>query len=250
MDSRERPSLGGTSPDGAQGLQFWIKALGDGHAAAEAEGPAGDFDSGGHLFTFIFGKINKPDNAADGIGVEAFLQDVADAFFLFDVTFDDGVEKIVFGEGVLIFLVGLQFSGTGRLGEGAFGNGWHFTGAGPLRVDVPGKFVDHRFGNVGNHGEPAAHVAIERAIAGGDFAFVSGGEEHVAELIGESHEDVAAEACLHVFLGETFFGSSEKGLESFFHGGVGKFDRNSVEWNSKAVGENLGITPRVIGTVA
>ena len=57
--------------DSAEGLEFRVEALGDGHAAAEAEGAAGDFEAGGHLLAFVFGEVDEAGDAFDGGGVEA-----------------------------------------------------------------------------------------------------------------------------------------------------------------------------------
>ena len=61
--------------------------------------------------------------------------------------------------------------------------------------------VDHGFRNVADDGEAAAHIAIESAIADGDFAFVAGGEDERSEFVGECHERDAAQAGLEVLLG-------------------------------------------------
>ena len=45
------------------------------------------------------------------------------------------------------------------------------------RLSESGQFVDHRFGHVGNHGESAGHVAVERAVADGHLRFVAGAEQ-------------------------------------------------------------------------
>src|SRR5258705_182446 len=66
---------------------------------------------------------------------------------------------------------------------------------------MPGKPVNHELGHVGDDGEPAGHVAIQRAIADGDFRFVAGAEDHGAEFIRKSHQIVATDARLDVFFG-------------------------------------------------
>ncbi len=222
--------------------EFGVEALGDGHSAAEAEGAGGDFEAWGHLFAFVFGEVDESDDAVDGGLVEAAGDDVVDGLFLFDVAFDDGVEDVVGGEGVLVFLVGLEF-GAGGFGDGVVGDGaiGGFAGFFPVLVDEVCEVVDHGFWDVGDDGKAAAHVAVEGAVADGDFRFVAGGEKHVTEFVGEGHEDAAAEACLDVFLGEAFGGVGEEGSEGGFHAFVGGFDGDGVELDAEALGEEGGV---------
>ncbi len=85
------------------------------------------------------------------------------------------------------------------------GAGWFLDGIRrderAVAVEVPGEVVNESFGHVGDDGETTAHIAVEGAITDGEFAFVAGGEEEVAEFIGEGHEGEAAEAGLHIFFG-------------------------------------------------
>ena len=71
----------------------------------------------------------------------------------------------------------------------------------PLAVDPARELVDDRLRHVADDREAAAHVAVDRAVADGQFALVAGGEKQVAELIRERHQDHAAQTRLHVFLG-------------------------------------------------
>ena len=49
-----------------------VVALGDGHAAAEAEGAGGDFDAGGHLFAFVFVEIDHAGVVVSGATTAQF----------------------------------------------------------------------------------------------------------------------------------------------------------------------------------
>ena len=70
------------------------------------------------------------------------------------------------------------------------------------RVAVLAEPVDQGLGNVLEHGEAARHVAVERGVADRRLALVAGGEHQPAELVGERHQQVAADAGLDVLLGD------------------------------------------------
>ena len=78
-----------------------------------------------------------------------------------------------------------------------------------VAVDVARQIVDHRLGHVADHRQAAAHVAVERAVADGELALVAGGEQQVVVLVGERHQDGAADAGLDVLLGDVGLASRE-----------------------------------------
>ena len=84
----------------------------------------------------------------------------------------------------------------------------------PFAISQIGQFVDHRFRHVGNYGEAAGHVAVERAVADGHLGFVAGAEHQRAEFIGQGHEQIAADARLDIFLGDVFGPPSEDARRS------------------------------------
>ena len=99
-------------------------------------------------------------------------------------------------------MVGAQFGGGG-FGDGRLGDEF------PFAVYEFGEFIDYGFGDVGDDGEAAGHVAVEGAVANGDFGFVAGAEDQGAEFIGERHQEIAADAGLDVFFGGVFRASCE-----------------------------------------
>ena len=60
--------------------------------------------------------------------------------------------------------------------------------------------VDHRLRHVGDHRQPAGHVAVERAVPDRQFRLVAGGQQQRAALVRERHQQVAADARLNVLL--------------------------------------------------
>ena len=72
----------------------------------------------------------------------------------------------------MVFLIRPEFR-AGWLVDGVPRNDF------PLSVDPARDFIDTSFWEVRNHGESTAHVAINRAIAHGEFALVTGGEKQV-----------------------------------------------------------------------
>ena len=94
------------------------------------------------------------------------------------------------------------------------------------RIDPARELVNHRFRHVADDGEAAGHVAVNRAIADREFALVSGGEEDVAELVRERHQDHSAQARLHVFFRRVLGQTGEDFLELRLESGEGVRDRD------------------------
>lgn len=90
--------------------------MGDGDAAARAEGDGGDLEACGGLLALVFGGVDEAEDAADGGVVEArFFDDGGGVLVALDVAFDDLVEDVVGREGVLVGLVGAEFGAGGLI---------------------------------------------------------------------------------------------------------------------------------------
>jgi len=63
---------------------------------------------------------------------------------------------------------------------------------------LAGDLVDQCLGHIRQHGQAAAGVAIESAVAGRDFALVPVESSKAAQLVRQGHEDAAADTCLQV----------------------------------------------------
>ena len=83
--------------------------LGQGEAAAYTEGFAGDFQTWGSLFAFVFVLIYAQGYGADQVkGEIEVVGDFFGAADVFYVGFEDTVEDGVIWQGILIFLIGAQ----------------------------------------------------------------------------------------------------------------------------------------------
>ncbi len=73
--------------------------------------------------------------------------------------------------------------------------------------------IDQCLRHVADHGEAAAHVAIERAVADGELALVAGGEHQRAPFVRERHQGDAAQARLQILLGDAGRSAVEQRIE-------------------------------------
>ena len=125
---------------------------------------------------------------------------------LLDVGLEQGIEQGVIGQGIAIALVWTQF-GARRLQADRFSDQFARFGqaqvvaAGPGGVAIePGAELKHGgFVEIADHGQAAVHVAVEGAIAHGQLRFVAGGEQQLAALVGQGHQQGAADARLQIF---------------------------------------------------
>ncbi len=88
----------------------------------------------------------------------------------------DVVQLVVGRQAVLIGLVGAEFGGR-WFREGGFRYGRDITGLSRALVDTVAKGENLGFEEIADGGEPATHIAVEGAIAHGQFAFVASREE-------------------------------------------------------------------------
>ena len=116
--------------------------------------------------------------------------DVLGRLHLLDVELEDRVEDVVLGEVVRVALVVAKF-GAGRPLDGVRGDELA-AGVDDLLRDA----VDERLGHVGQHVEPARHVAVERRVSRGELALVAGRQQQVALLVGDRHENDAARSAV------------------------------------------------------
>ena len=106
---------------------------------------------------------------AHGVFLEAAGDDFIGGELVFDVKFEDGVEDFVRRKGVLVFLVEPKF-GTGRFIEGVPWDNF------PMPIDPAGDLIHAAFWQVGNDCQAAAHVAVNRAVADRELAFIAGSQ--------------------------------------------------------------------------
>ena len=81
-----------------------------------------------------------------------------------------------------------------------------------------------------------AHIPVEGAVTHRHLALVARGQDHVAELVGQRHEDVAPDAGLDVFQGHVDFVQLKRSLQRF-----------PVALVDGADGDGLHRYPQVVG---
>src|SRR5690606_8914219 len=117
--------------------------------------------------------------------------------------------------------------------------------------DPPRQPIDEELRHVADHGKPAGHVSVERAVAGGELALVAGRKEHRAALVRKRHEEEAANASLEILLGDVLREAREdrrerleRRLERLLDGDVEKLDPEGARERFGVVDASLRRVPR------
>ena len=127
--------------------------------------------------------------------------EVVESAVVFDVVVEDVVEQRVVGQGILIELSGSQLRAGGLL-DGVGRDRWHQARCLRLGIAPAGQIPDQCLGHVLDRRESADRIAVDRGVADGDLALVSGGEHQVPLGIRQRHEGRAAHAGLEVLGGQ------------------------------------------------
>src|SRR5262245_55220428 len=178
----------------------------DGEAPVLAEGARRDLDADGPLPPLVLVAIDHGDHPPHRRRLEAARHDVRHTLVALHVALEDRVQILIGRQRVLVLLARAQF-GRGRPGEDR------------PRDDLPprprigllGELVHEGLRAVLDAGEAARHVAVERGVAYCDLALVPRVEDEPAELIGQRHQVVAADAGLEVLLRHVFLQTLEGG---------------------------------------
>ena len=206
--------------------------------------PFRDLQHRRRLAPLVLGAVDHPEHAPDELFRMPAPDDVGDGQPLLHVGGQDVVEHVVGGQRVLVHLPGLQLRGR-RLREGPLRDGFP-----PERaVGGAGDPVDQRLRQVADHRQPTRHVAVEGAVPDGELALVPGGEEQRAGLVGDRHEDLAADAGLDVLLGEVAGGVTEGLRERGQVGGVHRLDEHLAKGDAQPLGQDARVLAGVIGAV-
>src|SRR6266571_1716386 len=224
---------------GSSGDEF----LGDGKGAAEAEGARSNFDSGRSLLALVFAVVDFQGDVANQVERKA---EVRGDFFgraqFLDIGFEDAVEDVIGRQSILIGLVGAQLGG-GRLFDARAGHQF------PFAIDDAREFVDHGFRHIGNYRQASGYIAVQGAVTDADFGFVSRAQNQSAEFIGESHEQIAADAGLDILLGGVFGRFGEGVGEDLAVGGKYIGDRQDNDFDSEIGGELARVAKAAFGGV-
>src|SRR2546423_1144804 len=112
-------------------------AVGDGKAPIPAESARGDLHAGRTLAAFVFAGIHQAHDTLHRFAIKTHGYDLLEAAVFFGVGAQDGIEHLVWWQGIGVFLAGTQFCG-GRL----FDDGWRYDGSVSQRVAIAGEFGD------------------------------------------------------------------------------------------------------------
>ena len=115
-----------------------------------------------------------------------------------------------------------------------------------LAIAVTAQLVDQQFGHILDHGKSPAHVAVEGAVTGGVFALVAGGEYHRSEFVRHRHQDITADACLDIFLGDVRRCVAEEWLKALQIGFIKAGDRHFVKFDAEILRQLAGIFPALL----
>ena len=176
---------------------------------------------------------------ADDRLVVTELDDLAGCPVVLHVEPQDRVEHFVGRQALVVTLVRPQL-GRRRLGEHALVD----DGAPRSRVDEAAQVVDTGLEDVLDDRIPADRVAVDREVADGHFTLVARGQHHPAELVGQRHQRDAAEAALHILLGEVGCPTLERRREHLVVGHEPGLDRDRAEVDAQPIGQILCIRTR------
>ena len=97
--------------------------------------------------------------------------------------------------------------------------------------------VDERLRHVLDHGEAAGEIAVEGRVADRHLRLVAGREHEPAKLVGERHQQVAADPGLEVLLGQVGLVTGELGVECLRVGVHDGLDPQLVRADAQRGGE-------------
>ena len=160
------------------------------------------------------------------------------AFAAFYVVIQYRVQLGVVGQAVAVFLAGAQLCAGGFV-QYVLRN--YFA----IAVDEACQCIDLHFVEIAEYAKSAGHIAVQGAVAGGQFAFIGGVEQDVAKLISKCHNHSSAYARLQVFLGQAEGQSFEDRLQCLLVGGINIFYGYDVVMIVQVFGELHGIVYRV-----
>ena len=99
-------------------------------------------------------------------------------------------------------------------------------------------------------GQPAAHVAVERAVPDGQFGFVARGQWQVAVGVGEGHHGQSADAGLDILVGNLGVSAGEQFGQPIVEGVVHVLDGHDRIRRAEILREPFGVGDAVVGAVS
>src|SRR5947209_648078 len=156
-------------------------------------------DEGGRelaALELVGGRLDAVEYVVDERGVVALGDDLFGRSLALEVELEDWVEHVVGRKTLVVELVGGEFRRGALVDDGprdqlAFA------------IDVARERIDLGLENVADDGESDVRVAVERAVAEGEFRLVAGRKQQTALGVRDGHQDVAAQARLQVLRRQT-----------------------------------------------
>ena len=153
---------------------------------------------------------------------------------LHHVPFQNGVQNLVRRQGILVLLIRPQL-GRRRLGDSRLGNDL------PVTIDPASQLEHFRFRHITDHRQPAAHVAVQRAVPDRQLALVAGGKHERTEFVGGRHQNQSTQTRLHIFLGHILRPIAKDRLETRLHHFKARVNADHVVLNAEIRRERLGV---------
>jgi len=116
-------------------------------------------------------------------------------------------------------------------------------------VPEPHQFEHHRLENILDGGKAPGHIPVECRVSARHLALVPRGQNQIAEFVRKSHEYVAPDSGLDVFLGDIFLQPQEWGRESSLVGFEKLIDTYCLDIHTEVAGKPDCIFPALAGRV-
>ncbi len=113
--------------------------------------------------------------------------------------------------------------------------------SGAAHVDGSCHRVDLHLQEVADHGQPAAHVAVQRAVRRGQLRLVAGGQQQGVELVGPRHEERSADPRLDVLLRDVGLPSLEHRCQRLQVRREDLFYRKDPQARPQRAGQRAGV---------
>ena len=194
------------------------------------------------LTALVFVELDQTRDFFHISALEPIGNQCLNAFVVFHIALNDGIQHLISRQAVLVFLVRAQLGARGT-GDDAFGYG---LAAGAIRVVevAPAGQIKHpRFDHIFDHRKAARHIAIQGAITGGHLALVARRQHNGTRLIGQRHQQRAANAGLNVFFGGVFCQAFKLGRQGLFETLKQGGNRNFVVTHTQALDHVTRIDP-------
>src|SRR5687767_9525361 len=171
--------------------------VGDGEAPVLAEAARRDSNTDRRLTPFVLAQAHEPHHALHIGTAEPRCDDLSRAQVALDIGLQDRIEHWIGRQAVLVGLAGTQFRRRRALDYALWYDARN-------AVAVAREPVDHHLGQVFQYRKTSRHVAVKRRVTGSHLALVAGREHDRAGLVGEGHQQRAADARLQILFRDVF----------------------------------------------